>query len=234
MSVFVLVHGGFYGGWGFTKVANIMRTSGHEVFTPTLTGYGERSHLLSPQINLHTHIQDILNVLECEDLHDVILAGHSYSTMVITGVAEKVPERLSRLVYIDTVVPKDGKTFFDLVGHELAQQWLDYAKEKGDGWRGPALPNPPASPPRWQPAIINGLNIPLDMKNPIAAKIPRAYINCPVGRSKEGAVGLAWPAIERDAEEAKRNGWFYRDIAGGHSVMLTNPKLLADTLLELA
>jgi pimeloyl-ACP methyl ester carboxylesterase len=124
MSIYLLVHGGFYGGWAWRQVAKILRGAGHEVFTPTLTGLGERAHLANPQIGLDTHIQDIVGVLECEDLWQVILVGHSYSSMVITGVAERMPQRLSCLVYIDTVIPKDGQSWLDLVGSEMKQQML--------------------------------------------------------------------------------------------------------------
>jgi pimeloyl-ACP methyl ester carboxylesterase len=233
MSIYVLVHGGFYGGWGFTKVANIMRAAGHEVFTPTLTGYGERAHLASPNVGLNTNIQDIVGVLQCEDLHQVILVGHSYGSAVIFGVAEKEAERIARLVVLDGWIPKDGQTVFELMGQVLTKQWLDYAKEKGDGWRGPPLPNPPCAPPRWQPVIITGGTEPLEIKNQVAQKIPRAFIRCAI-RDKNSAVASGLNRVDRYAEEAKQNGWWYRDIPDGHSVMLTNPKLLADTLLELA
>jgi pimeloyl-ACP methyl ester carboxylesterase len=89
-------------------VASRLRKSGHDVFTPTLTGVGERVHLASPQIDLDTHIQDILGILEYEDLYEVILVGHSYGGLVITGVAERVPERLAQLVYLDGLIPQDG------------------------------------------------------------------------------------------------------------------------------
>ncbi len=233
MSVFVLVHGGFYGGWGFTKVANIMRASGHEVFTPTLTGQGERAHLASPDIGFHTNVQDIVGVLQCEDLHKVILVGHSYGSAVIFGVAEKEADRIARLVVLDGWIPKDGQTVFELMGHELTKQWLDYAKEKGEGWRGPGLPNPPFSPPRWQPPIVTGGNESIEIKNPVAQKIPRAFIRCAT-RDKNSVVASGLDIVDRYADEAKQNGWWYRDIPAIHGVMLSNPQLLVDTLLELA
>ncbi len=233
MSVFVLVHGGFYGGWGFTQVARLLRAAGHEVFTPTMTGFGERAHLLSPENGLHVNIQDIVGVLQCEDLHQVVLVGHSYGSVVVAGVAERVPERIARLVVLDGFIPRDGQTVCDLSGPELTRQWLDYAKENGDGWRGLDPPNPPCAPPRWQPFNIKGAMEPLAIENPAALKIPRAFIHCTV-RDKSSSLYSGWLLIDRAASEANQNGWWYRDIPEGHAVMLTNPKMLADTLLELA
>ena len=118
MATFVLVHGGWAGGWQWREIASLLRAAGHDVFTPTLTGLGERVHLASPDVGLDTHIQDILMVLEYEDLHDVILVGYSYSGMVITGVAERAPERLAHLVYLDAYVPRDGQSLLDMLGPE--------------------------------------------------------------------------------------------------------------------
>jgi pimeloyl-ACP methyl ester carboxylesterase len=146
MRNYVIVHGGFMGGWAWTPVAQILRAAGHEVYTPTLTGHGERAHLANPETGLDTHIQDVLGVLECEDLSEVILVGHSYGSMVITGVAERVPERLTCLVYVDTAVPKDGQSWLNVCGSEMTKLAFDLAK-KGDGWRVNMIP----APPRWQP-----------------------------------------------------------------------------------
>ncbi|MEA2679624.1 MAG: hypothetical protein QOK03_1346 [Candidatus Binataceae bacterium] len=96
MSTFVLVHGAWHGGWCYKPVARLLRNAGHEVYTPTLTGLGERSHLMSPTIDLATHVKDIVNVLRWEELSDVVLAGHSYGGMVITGVADLVPTKFAR------------------------------------------------------------------------------------------------------------------------------------------
>src|SRR5438094_6338595 len=120
MTTFVLLHGATTGGWQMRAVADRLRAAGHAVFTPTLTGLGERSHLLGPAIDLTTHIQDVVGVLVYEDLHDVILLGKSYSGIVITGVAERAPERLRHLVYLDALVPRDGQSFLDMAGLETA------------------------------------------------------------------------------------------------------------------
>lgn len=114
MANFVLVHGGWQGGWSYRRVARLLRQAGHEVYTPTLTGLGERSHLAEMPINLDTHITDIVNTILWEDLSDVVLVGHSYGGMVITGVADQISERISALVYLDALVPEAGDTLFTL------------------------------------------------------------------------------------------------------------------------
>ena len=109
-ATFVLVHGAWSGGWCYHKVAARLRARGHDVFTPTLTGQGERSHLLSGTINLSLHIEDILAVFRCENLSDVVLAGHSYGGMVITGVADRAADRIRALAYLDAFLPEDGQS----------------------------------------------------------------------------------------------------------------------------
>jgi pimeloyl-ACP methyl ester carboxylesterase len=229
MSIYVLVHGGFMGGWIWSQIAKILRKAGHDVFAPTLTGLGERAHLASPEINLNTHIQDIVGVLECEDLSQVILVGISYSSMVITGVAERAPERLSRLVYIDTVIPKDGQSWCDLLGTEVTQLIIEQSKQNGDGWRIPGILNPP----RLQPHPLKTCTDNLEVKNPASVKIPRAFIHC-TARSKENPFAPFWPRIDNFAEEIKQQGWWYRSLPTDHSAPLTMPKELAELLLELA
>src|SRR6476620_6599379 len=110
MATFVLVHGALGGGWQWRSVARHLAAHDHEVYRPTLTGLGERSHLLTPQVDLTTHIQDVLSLLQWENLEQVFLCGHSYGGVVITGVADQRPERLARLVYIDALVPEDGQS----------------------------------------------------------------------------------------------------------------------------
>ncbi|TGD72280.1 alpha/beta hydrolase [Mangrovimicrobium sediminis] len=120
MATFVLVHGGGHGGWCYQPVARLLRASGHEVYTPTLTGLGEREHLLNPSINLDTHITDVVKLLQFEDLQDVYLVGHSYGGMVITGVADRAPERIGNLVYLDAAFPSNGQSLVDVAGEMMA------------------------------------------------------------------------------------------------------------------
>src|SRR5207302_4221713 len=116
VATYVLVHGGGHGGWCYQRVARILRAAGHEVYTPTMTGVVERSHLLSPQVDLDLHVCDIVTVLHYEDLRDVILVGHSYGGMVITGAADRAVDRIGRLVYLDAATPVNKQSLVDVAG----------------------------------------------------------------------------------------------------------------------
>jgi pimeloyl-ACP methyl ester carboxylesterase len=133
VAVFVMVAGGWHGGWALTPIARELRAHGHEVFTPTLTGLGERSHLAHAGVNLETHIEDVANVLRFERLSDVILCGHSYAGMVITGVADRLSEHIASLVYVDAFVPQDGDSWWDLAGDRYRQIAIDRSEADGLG-----------------------------------------------------------------------------------------------------
>jgi pimeloyl-ACP methyl ester carboxylesterase len=141
VATFVLVHGAWSGGWCYFKVAERLRALGHRVFAPTLTGQGERSHLSSGAINLSTHITDVLNVFHYEKLNDVVLAGHSYGGMVITGVGDRIAERIRALVYLDAFLPEDGQSLFDINVPANTQRFMQNAGTIG----GLAVPPPPAA-----------------------------------------------------------------------------------------
>src|SRR5262245_33383250 len=115
MATIVAVHGAWSAAWSWKKVRPLLRARGHDLVTPTLTGLGERSHLARPDIGLALHIEDIAAVLEFEDLRDIILLGHSYGGMVVTGVANRMPERIAKLVYLDAFVPGNGDCVFSLL-----------------------------------------------------------------------------------------------------------------------
>jgi pimeloyl-ACP methyl ester carboxylesterase len=131
-KTFVLVHGAWYGGWCYARVAQLLRAAGHRVFTPTLTGLGERSHLFSRSIDLNTHITDIVNVFKWECLEDVVLVGHSYGGMVVTGVADLIPGKIASLIYLDAFLPGDNQSLHDLVPAADAQAQRDSATEQND------------------------------------------------------------------------------------------------------
>src|SRR5689334_5875269 len=114
MATFVVAHGAWSAGWAWKKVRPLLRARGHEIFTPTYTGIGERAHLAHKDIDLDTHIRDVIGVLEYEDLRNVILVGHSYGGMVATGVADRASERIAQLVYLDAFAPRDGESLLDL------------------------------------------------------------------------------------------------------------------------
>lgn len=119
MATFVLVHGAWHGGWCWRRVTPLLRAAGHEVHVPTLTGLGERGHLLTPAVDLETHARDVLGLLDCEDVRDAILVGHSYGGMVVTGVADRMPDVVRTLVYLDAFVPQSGQALVDLLRPEV-------------------------------------------------------------------------------------------------------------------
>ena len=140
MATFVLVHGAWHGSWCWKHVRKRLQHAGHDVFTPTLTGVGERCHLASPNVNLSTHIADILSLIQWEELSRIILCGHSYGGFVISGVADRIPDRIRALVYLDAFVPEDGECLFDLVSPEMAAGMRRQAATSGDGWKVDPIP----------------------------------------------------------------------------------------------
>jgi pimeloyl-ACP methyl ester carboxylesterase len=237
-ATYMLVHGGGHGGWCWQRVAGIMRERGHEVYTPTLTGLGERSHLLSPRVSLDTHITDIENVLRYEDLNEVILVGHSYAGMVITGVADRALERVSQLVYLDAAMPLAGESVVDMSPALREMARADFKTVDGVQlilWPGSPLArsvygvtNPAdlawmerkLTPHPWQT-----FEQPLTMRRPAQVRnIPRTIINCPSTLRKRSAAALA---RYFDADRV----W---EIDTGHDVMITEPKALAEMLLSLS
>lgn len=238
MTTYVLVHGGWHGGWCWKRVTPFLRDSGHTVYTPTLTGLGERSHLASPETNLSTHIQDILNLLWYEDLTDVILVGHSYSGMVITGVADAAPERIARLVYLDAFVPEDGQSLMAIFQPASSQEESPVTSMPDD-WR---VPYPHLERPfgitdesdcQWvrdkiTPQPIQTLIEPINLPNAGGSTIPRTYIYLrpPDGQPPETEFVLF-------AERARTQpDWTYHELVSGHDAMIIVPDAVARLLLE--
>ena len=227
MATFVLVHGGFTGGWFWRPVARRLRAGGHEVYTPTLTGFGERVHLASPAVGLATHVEDVVNVLRYEDLHDVVLVGKSYAGMVITGVAERVPDRLTHLVFLEAAVPRDGEALVNLLDPVVVAQLEAAAQAAGDGWRVP-VPQPPLDP-RLTPLPLRPALEPVVVKHPAAAALPRTFI----AATQRGEAGVM-AAIARSARRARAAGWRYAEVPTGHEPEQDAPDDVARLLLEVA
>lgn len=228
METWVLIHCGFAGGWTWREVANLLRANGYEVFTPTLTGLGERAHLATPEVDLDTHIQDVFSVLECEDLYDVILVASSSGSMAVTGVAERAPERIRELVYIDTLVPGNGQSWMDLLTPAVAGPLLEAARHYGDGWQ---VPRTDVSPPSWVPQPLKTVTQPLEISNTAATIIPRTYIHC-TAKPEGWFFGLG-PVIAEAAQLAKDRGWNYFEMETDHLPMLSAPSELASLLHEI-
>ena len=138
MAVFVVAHGAWSAAWAWKKMRPLLRAAGHELWTPTYTGLGERAHLASPAIDLYTHIADVIGMLEMEDLRDVVLIAHSYGGMVATGVADRVRERIAQLVYLDAFVPRDGQSLFDLQPAEARTRMREEGARGGEAFHAPA------------------------------------------------------------------------------------------------
>jgi len=230
MATYVLVHGGWDGAWAWTPVARELRTAGHEAFTPTLTGSGERAHLASPEIDLETHVLDVVNVLRYENLQDVILVGSSGGGMVITGVAERVPERIGHLVYLDGFVPQDGQSIGDLLGSEMMTGFEQAAQIHGDGWRVP-FGAPDAD--RRTDVMLKMVKQPLTVNNPDAARLKRTYVLF------TGKPADSWlrPVFESIAERIRKQAnWSYHEKPFVHYPCLDRPdgpQEVAKLLLEL-
>jgi pimeloyl-ACP methyl ester carboxylesterase len=146
VTVFVVAHGAWSAGWAWKKMRPLLRAAGHELWTPTYTGLGERAHLANPAVDLDTHITDVIGVLEMEDLRDVVLIAHSYGGMVATGVADRARERIAQLIYLDAFVPRDGQCLFDLQPVDARARMQELARTDGDGWRLPPTQMPADTP----------------------------------------------------------------------------------------
>lgn len=221
MGVFVLVHGGMYGGWQWAEVRAMLRRDGHEVFTPTITGAGERVHLGGPHVTLAMHVEDVANVLVYEDLHDVVLVGHSYGGMVVTGVADRVPERVGRLVYVDVAVPHDGEALADLLAPAHAQRLRDRARHDPDAWR---MELSPDAAPRTTGALLRTYLEPIRFEH-APPDMPRAFVRC---------VDPPTASVDVSAERARRAGWPFFELPCGHNAPGLMPCELTDILLGLA
>jgi pimeloyl-ACP methyl ester carboxylesterase len=216
---YVLVHGAWAGGWEWKKVGNLLLKDGHTVYRPTLTGQGERVHLASNEVDLNTHIQDIVNVILFEDLHDVVLMGHSYGGMVITGVADRVPDRIKCLVYVDAFLPEDGETVDGLGSRKLQPTTAGFIPPPG----GPA----PAgkAPPYTVPMSAKIFRTPEVLKNPAARLIPATYIMC----VKHGTpLEKAW--FYKSFQRARSRGYFTETIDSDHVVNQSHPAQLLPLL----
>lgn len=229
MATFVLVPGGYSGGWQWRAVAKALRACGHEVFTPTLTGLGERVHLARPDTSLETHIQDILNVIHFEDLSEVFLLGYSYSGMVITAVADRIPERLRHLIYLDAFVPEDGQSLAEILGPQVVTMMRAVAEQYGEGWR---VPHNPPDKPFTTPHPLNTAFQAVRLQNPKALALPRTFVFC--SEDEEANDPVLEPIIQAAARVKNNAAWHYYELPTGHLVAETMPQAVADILHESA
>lgn len=230
MTTFVVAHGAWSSAFAWKRMFALMRARGHELVVPSLTGLGERFHLTSPSIDLEMHIRDIGNVLFHEDLTDVVLVGHSYGGMVATGVADRMPERLRKLVYLDAFVPRDGESLFDRLSPAAREHMLHGALTEGDGWRVPPTPLPADTPaadvewimPRRHPQPIETVRQRLHLQRG-ETSVPRHYIYC--------RTPMMGDVFGQFAERARSEpGWGYDEIDASHNPHITVPEALAGLL----
>jgi pimeloyl-ACP methyl ester carboxylesterase len=237
MATYVLVHGGGHGGWCYQKVARLLREAGQEVYTPTLTGLAERAHLLSPKVDLDMHTTDVASLFFFDDLTDVILVGHSYGGMVITGAADKAVDRVGRLVYLDAANLVNHQSLVDVAGPVIES--VRPFGETVDGVELVLLPAPGAgafygvtdpADLAWMDARLTGhpwqcFSQPLDLKNEEALwAIPQYHISCTSTLPTRDAKLM---------DKARSEGRLW-DIDTGHDLMITEPEAVTKALLEVA
>jgi pimeloyl-ACP methyl ester carboxylesterase len=223
-NVFVIVHGAWGGGWAFKEVDDLLTADGNKVYRPTLTGQGEKVHLASANVDLTTHITDIVNVILWENLHDVILVGHSYGGMVITGVADAVPDRIKAIVYLDALVPLDGESVATAAGG------MNLGAADATGFIPPKKGAMEQPPPHDVPMTMKALTEVIALKNQKAvAKIPTTFVEfIPPGKALETA------PFYRFYQRAKANGWTMGTLNSDHNAQWSHPKEEAAILEKAA
>jgi len=234
-GTYVLVHGAWHGGWCWERVAIRLRAGGHRVFTPTQTGLGERSHLLSGSITMETFVQDLVNVVEFEELSDIILVGHSYGGRSVAGLADRMPQRIRRLVFLDAGLPEAGKSYLDALPSKRRETRLKQASESPGGL---SIAPPPdldfgvidPADAAWvrrhlTPQPLGSYSTPVPLRNPIGNGVPCTYIRC---------TAPPFPTTDPSARYAiSRQDWEYLELATGHDAMITAPQELSEILLRM-
>jgi pimeloyl-ACP methyl ester carboxylesterase len=246
MAAYVLVGGGWLGGWCWQRVARRLRQEGHDAYPATLTGLGERVHLASPRVDVETHITDVVNLIEFEDLRDVVLLGHSYAGLVVTGVSDRIPERISQLVYLDTGPIPNGMALIETFPTEARSHIERQVEELGDGWRFPV-------PPLEEMATFGSLEglddarlellrsravdqpfgtftQPLRLKNPAREALPKVGILCSFSLEEVQAIIDSGNPVFRALASPT---WRFVELPTGHYAMLSRPDELAEVLLDL-
>ncbi|CAL9471245.1 alpha/beta fold hydrolase [Streptomyces sp. enrichment culture] len=241
MTTFLLVHGAWHSGEAWARVVPLLEAAGHRVFAPSLTGYGDKLHLAGPDVGLDTHVDDVVGLITEEDLHDVVLVGHSYAGLVISSVANRVPERIARLVYLDAMVPEDGESAVDV--QPVTRRMIELAEQSESGWRVPPLPEQPApvglfgvTDPddiAWLRGMLSDqpvrcLQQPVRLDHPAVDAIPRTHIHN-VGTTPTGVTRRPVPPVQPNGTAAQI--W---ELPTGHDCMITMPAELSELLLKLA
>jgi pimeloyl-ACP methyl ester carboxylesterase len=231
MTVFVLVHGGWHGGWCWRRLLPLLRADDAEVHAPTLTGLGDRAHLAAPGLGLATHIEDVVALLTMEDLSEVVLVGHSAGGAVITGVAQRAPDRIAELVYLDAFVPQPGQSLLDLLPAPRREYFLAQVdagrvvldwETAMDGWAVRDEKDRAWLRERLRPHPVGGLADPLP-PDPVP-DLPRRFVHCADKPATDSFAGFAAAARADPA-------WRFDELDAGHDAMITAPDQVTGALL---
>ena len=233
MSTFILIHGMWHGGWCWERLTPLLQAAGHQVYTPTLTGLEEGAQARNDDIDLITHVQEIVYLCESDNLRDVILVGHSLGGFMAHVIADRIPERIARIVNLDGIVPENGKSLADLIG-ETWDFFKKKATESGDEWWCPPILEwtfgVSGADLKWAqskltPHPLKTLTTPVTLENPRAKFIPSTFILCSEGMTEED--------IAAEEKKFAGLGMNFRSLPTGHSAMITVPNELAKILLGL-
>ena len=222
--IYVIVHGAWGGSWAFKKVDSLLTEKGAVVYRPSLTGQGERVHLATTDVSLTTHIKDVVNMILYEDLHDVILVGHSYGGMVVTGVADSLPGRIKKLIYLDAIVPENGESVIGIQGRRADP----IKKMVVNGFIVPPWVTAGKLPPKDVPHPYKTFTDSIVLTNKERLKIPTTYI-LTVEKGKEPKDD----DFASQAERAKKKGWPILILEADHNAQWSAPEALADMLKKI-
>jgi pimeloyl-ACP methyl ester carboxylesterase len=238
-KTFVLAHGSCHGGWCWKRVADRLRGKGHTVYTPSYTGMGDRVHLLRKEITIETFVEDLVQVIQSDELTQVVLVGHSFGGIPITGVADRLPDRLAHLVYLDSVVLESGKHAFSVYPPAEAEARIKAAEQATNGL---AVPVPQQLPAVWglgkegdpdydwvrrrlSPHPLHSYTTALTLRAPVGNNLPRTYVHC---------TQPSHPALEESRRLVRSwAGWQWVDLAAPHDAMITHPDAVVDLLLRV-
>jgi pimeloyl-ACP methyl ester carboxylesterase len=223
-QTFVLVHGAWGGGWAWKKVDSLLTNKKHQVYRVTLTGLGERSHLLSDKVSLDTHIQDVVNTILFENLHNVVLLGHSYGGAVITGVMDRIPDRIARVIYVDAHLPQDGEAIYD---YFTPERKASFATMQSNGKLMPNWGKEGTPLPHDVPHPANTLSEKLTLKNPLRLSIPATYIFTVENTQKPEADNFYKQSLL-----AQKLGYHVITLQADHNPQVSMPKRFYKLLLQ--